>query len=186
MNIPEWKLDLHPNIYTTQETLHFLHLLYTGSPAFDLYPTTNPVVDIYVISLWKQFFKGQRVIAADTSAQLFVVQVITTLQHIYVSQHRHPRRSMCLKHYILSYCTTIGRAMVLLTFARPSAIIIPWPILLKIYATCKTSWRLISNTLCSVSSTTLSGVEAPEVTPIVIGPSGSQFSASISSPWFSL
>ena len=29
---------------------------------------------------------------------------------------------------------------------------------------------------------TLSGVEAPEVTPIVIGPSGSQFSASISSP----
>lgn len=33
-----------------------------------------------------------------------------------------------------------------------------------------------------VNYITLSGVEAPEVTPIVIGPSGSQFSDSISSP----
>jgi hypothetical protein len=33
-----------------------------------------------------------------------------------------------------------------------------------------------------VNYITLSGVDAPEVTPIVIGPCGSQFSASISSP----
>lgn len=49
-------------------------------------------------------------------------------------------------------------------------------------ANCKASSRLMSNTFIRTSSTALSGVEAPDVTPIVTGPSGSQFSFSTSSP----
>jgi hypothetical protein len=65
----------------------------------------------------KAFFEGQRVITADTSIQR------TGDFNIHVTQHTYHPNSMCLKNYILSYCTRIGRVMVPPTFAGPLSII---------------------------------------------------------------